>query len=108
MNLTNFTARFTGEFESPIDGPVEFKLSGNDAFRLYIDTAKVAEVWENEYGAEKLYTLNAKKGEKYPIKIEYMQRTGSADLNFTVGVRTPVDFQATASKVKDADGRTIM
>ena len=47
--------------------------------------------------------LNAKKGEKYPIKIEYMQRTGSADLNFTVGVRTPVDFQATASKVKDAD-----
>ena len=32
-----------------------------------------------------------------------MQRTGSADLNFTVGVRTPVDFQATASKVKDAD-----
>ena len=103
VNLTNFTARFTGEFESPIDGPVEFKLSGNDAFRLYIDTAKVAEVWENEYGAEKLYTLNAKKGEKYPIKIEYMQRTGSADLNFTVGVRTPVDFQATASKVKDAD-----
>ncbi len=78
VNLTNFTARFTGEFESPIDGPVEFKLSGNDAFRLYIDTAKVAEVWENEYGAEKLYTLNAKKGEKYPIKIEYMQRTGSA------------------------------
>ena len=103
VNLTNFTARFTGEFESPIDGPVEFKLSGNDAFRLYIDTAKVAEVLENEYGAEKLYTLNAKKGEKYPIKIEYMQRTGSADLNFTVGVRTPVDFQATASKVKDAD-----
>lgn len=44
VNLTNFTARFTGEFESPIDGPVEFKLSGNDAFRLYIDTAKVAEV----------------------------------------------------------------
>lgn len=66
--------------------------------RLYIDTAKVAEVWENEYGAEKLYTLNAKKGEKYPIKIEYMQRTGSADLNFTVGVRTPVDFQATAQQ----------
>ncbi len=50
----------------------------------------------------KTYMLNAKKGKKYPIKIEYMQRTGSADLNFTVGVRTPVDFKL-RPKVKDAD-----
>ncbi|EJX03193.1 glycoside hydrolase family 3 domain protein, partial [gut metagenome] len=103
VNLSNFTARFTGEFESPIDGPVEFKLSGNDAFRLFIDTAMVAEVWENEYGAERIYTLQARKGEKYPVRIEYMQRTGSADLNFTVGVRTPVDLAGTVSRVKDAD-----
>lgn len=103
VNLTNFTARFTGEFEAPVEGPIEFKISGNDAFRLFIDTAKVAEVWSNEYGAEKIYTLQAEKGKKYPIKIEYMQCLGSADLNFTVGVRTPVDYQATANKVKDAD-----
>ena len=103
VNLTNFTARFTGELESPIDGTIEFKLSGNDAFRLYVGTEKVAEVWENEYGAEKTYLLDTKKGEKYPLKIEYMQRLGSADLNFSVGVRTPVDCQATADKVKDAD-----
>ena len=103
VNLSNFTARFTGTFESPIDGPIEFKLSGNDAFRLFIDTAKVAEVWSNEYGAERIYTLQAEKGKKYPVKIEYMQLLGSADLNFTVGVRTPVDCQATADKVKDSD-----
>ena len=103
VNLTNFTARFTGEFESPLDGPIEITLSGNDAFRLYIGSEVVAEVWENEYGASRTYTLNAKKGEKYPVKIEYMQRIGSADLNFSIGVRTPVDTQATADKVKDAD-----
>ncbi len=103
VNLSNFTARFTGVFEASIDGPIEFKLSGNDAFRLFIDTAKVAEVWSNEYGAERIYTLQAEKGKKYPVKIEYMQLLGSADLNFTVGVRTPVDYQATANKVKDAD-----
>ncbi|MGM9798839.1 MAG: xylan 1,4-beta-xylosidase [Parabacteroides sp.] len=103
VNLTNFTARFTGEFEAPVAGPIEFKIAGNDAFRLFIDTAKVAEVWANEYGAEKIYTLQAEKGKKYPVTIEYMQRLGSADLNFTVGVRTPVDYQATANKVKDAD-----
>ena len=103
VNLSNFTARFTGGFDAPMDGPIEFKLSGNDAFRLFIDTAKVAEVWSNEYGAERIYTLQAEKGKKYPVKIEYMQLLGSADLNFTVGVRTPVDCQAIANKVKDAD-----
>lgn len=103
VGLTNFTARFTGEFEAPFTGDVEFKLSGNDAFRLFIQDEKVAEVWENEYGAERKYTLHAEQGKKYPVKIEYMQRTGSADLNFLVGVRTPVDCQATADKVKDAD-----
>lgn len=103
VNLTNFTARFTGEFEAPANGPVEFKLSGNDAFRLFIGEEKVAEVWENEYGAERKYILEAVQGNKYPVKIEYMQRTGSADLNFSVGVRTPVDSKATANKVKDAD-----
>lgn len=103
VGLTNFTARFTGEFEAPFTGDIEFKLSGNDAFRLFIQEEKVAEVWENEYGAERKYTLHAEQGKKYPVKIEYMQRTGSADLNFLVGVRTPVDCQATAAKVKDAD-----
>lgn len=103
VNLTNFTARFTGEFEAPANGEVEFKLSGNDAFRLFINNEKVAEVWENEYGAERKYMLTAEKGKKYPIKIEYMQRSGSADLNLLVGVRTPVDSKATAAKVKEAD-----
>ena len=103
VNLTHFTARFTGEFEAPLTGEIEFKLSGNDAFRLFIGDEKVAEVWENEYGAERKYTLQAEQGKKYPVKIEYMQRTGSADLNFLVGVRTPVDCRATADKVKDAD-----
>lgn len=32
-----------------------------------------------------------------------MQAKGSADLNFSIAVRTPVDYQATANEVKDAD-----
>ena len=45
----------------------------------------------------------AKKGEKYPLTIGYMQRKRSAQLNFLVGTRQPVDYKATAEKVKDAD-----
>lgn len=103
VNLTDFTARFTGEFTAPLSGDIELKISGNDGFRLFIDEEKIAEVWTNEYGAERTYTLRAEEGKKYPIKIEYIQKKGEASLNFLVGVKSPVNYQATASKVKDAD-----
>ena len=103
VNLTDFSARFTGEFTSPQSGDIEFTISGNDGFRLFIGEEKVAESWTNEYGSTQKYTLKAEEGKKYPIKIEYMQAKGSADLNFSIAVRTPVDYQATANEVKDAD-----
>lgn len=103
VNLTQFTARFNGTFEAPETGEVEFKISGNDAFRLFIGEEKVGEVWENEYGAERTYTLNAEAGKKYPVKVEYMQRLGSAELNLLIGKRTAVDYKGTADKVKQAD-----
>ncbi|HCC52503.1 MAG TPA: glycosyl hydrolase [Porphyromonadaceae bacterium] len=103
VNLTNFTARFTGIFESPISGDVVFNLSGNDGFRLFVGEEKVTELWTNEYGGKKSYTLKAEKGEKYRIKIEYLQKIGSADLNFDIGFYKPVDPAVTAAKVKEAD-----
>ncbi|MDR0430271.1 MAG: glycoside hydrolase family 3 C-terminal domain-containing protein [Tannerellaceae bacterium] len=103
VNLTNFSARFSGEFESPVSRDVEFNISGNDGYRLFIDNEKVAEMWESGYTSGRKYILKAEKGKTYSVKIEYMQRGGNADLNFEVGVRTPVDSKATASKVNDAD-----
>ena len=103
VNLTDFSARFTGTFKSPVSGDVEFSISGNDGFRLFIGDEKVAEVWGNEYGASKSYILKAEEGKEYPVKIEYMQKKGSADLNFSVAVRKDVNYAATADKVKDAD-----
>lgn len=103
VNLTNFSARFTGVFESPVDGPVEFEISGNDGYRLFIGEEKVAEMWESEYTNERTYTLQAEKGKQYPLMVEYMQRGGTADLNLDLGQRTPVDYTGTADKVKDAD-----
>lgn len=103
VNLTDFTARFTGEFKAPQSGSIEFKISGNDGFRLYLGEELVAEVWENEWGAERTYTLQAEKDKRYPVKIDYIQRKSDANLNFFVGVKTPVDYSETASKAKEAD-----
>ncbi len=103
VNLTNFTSRYTGVFESPVTGEVEFVLSGNDGIRLLVDKDTLFNVWGNEYGAGKVCKLRTEKGKKYPLTIEYMQKGGDAVLNFTVGVREPVNFAGTASRVKDAD-----
>ncbi len=103
VNLTNFTSRYTGVFESPVAGEVEFNLSGNDGIRLLLEGDTLVNVWGNEYGAGKTHKFQAEKGKKYAVTIEYMQKLGDASLNFTVGVRTPVNFAETASKVKDAD-----
>lgn len=103
VNLTDFTARFTGEFKAPLTGEIEFKISGNDGFRLFLGDELVAEVWTNEYGGERKYALQTEKDKTYPIRIEYIQKLGEASLNFFVGVKSPVNYQATAAKVKDAD-----
>lgn len=103
VNLSDFTARFTGIFEAPLTGDIDFELSGNDGIRLYINDQIVSEMWESEYTAFRKYTLKAEKGKKYSVKIEYLQRSGNADLNLSIGSRTPVDYAGTASKVKDAD-----
>ncbi|MDD3061617.1 MAG: glycoside hydrolase family 3 C-terminal domain-containing protein [Massilibacteroides sp.] len=103
VNLTNFSARFTGVFESPITGNVDFQLTGNDAFRLLINGEKVTEMWESEYTNGRKYTLKAEQGKKYPIAIEYMQRLGNAEINVDFGVRETVNHQQTADRVKEAD-----
>lgn len=103
VNLLNFSARFTGEFASPVTGDIEFQLSGNDAYRLLINGENVLEMWESEYTSGRKYTLKAEQGKTYSIVIEYMQRLGSADLNFDFGSREAVNFKQTADRVKDAD-----
>ena len=103
VNLSDFSVRYTGEFESPVDGPIELTLSADNAFRLYVGTEKVIELWDNDQRNTRMYILNAKKGEKYPLLIEYMQHVKRADFDFSMGVRNVIDVQSVANKVKDAD-----
>ncbi|MDR0394828.1 MAG: glycoside hydrolase family 3 C-terminal domain-containing protein, partial [Tannerella sp.] len=103
VNLTNFTARFTGVFESPISGDVTFSLSGDDGYRLLVGNDTVIASWTNRSGREKTFTLKMEKGQKYPLKIEYVQYTGNANIDLGISFYKPVDPAETAAKVKDAD-----
>lgn len=103
VNLSDFTAHFEGTFTAPLTADIDIKISGNDGFRLFINGENIAEVWSSQYGGEKNYTLQAEKGKTYPIRIEYIQKTGEANLNFFIGVKTPVDYKKTAAIAQEAD-----
>lgn len=101
--VLDFSARFEGTFEPDKTGPVAFCVSGDDGFRLTIDGKPVIDFWEEGRKSEKRYVLDAVKGKKYDIVLEYFQAHGGAELKFDLGQSTVVDYADVASKVKDCD-----
>jgi beta-glucosidase len=102
VNPTEFSSRFTGIFESPTSGQVEFKIAYDDGYRFYIDGKLISESWaEGNRTAD--YSFNAEKGKKYNVKLEHKQHKGNSKIELSVNLRTQIDLQATADKVKDVD-----
>jgi beta-glucosidase len=104
VNLTDFTARFTGEFESPISGKITVSLSADDGVRLFAGAEKVIDKWSYDGSSNRReYTFDAVKGTKYPFKIEYLQSKGGAFLEISAGYVSATEPASIAAKVKDAD-----
>ena len=103
VNLTNFSSKYKGVFSPEKDGEVVLQITGDDAYRVYINNEKVIEYWGKKKAASSDYKLMAKVGEKYEITIEYMQSTNEALLKFDLGYEKPFDPTKAIEKVKDAD-----
>ncbi len=99
----DFSARYTSTFQPETDGVLTFEVEGDDGYKLYVNDKEVITAWvRNRWGA-RTYPIQAQKGEKYTIKLEYWQGEGSAKVRLSVGTFYKSDFQAIASKLKDAD-----
>lgn len=103
VNLTNFSSKYKGVFSPGKNGEVVLQITGDDAYRVYINNQKVIEYWGKKKAQSDEYKLMAKKGEKYEITIEYMQSVKEAVLKFDLGYEKPFDPIKTIEKVKDAD-----
>lgn len=101
--VLNFSARFVAQFVPDKSGPVSFCVEGDDGFRLLIDGKPVIDLWHEGRKSEVSYELNAVKGRKYDVVLEYYQAGGTAELKFDIGQRTVVDYESVASGVSDAD-----
>lgn len=98
----DFSARFIGELEAPETGEVEIRISGNNTFRLFVGNEKVIDTWKRGRG-EQVYRFNVKEGERYPVKIEYLQRKRGTNFCMQIGMRHLVDYAKVTEKVKEAD-----
>ena len=93
------SARWTTVFTPKKSGEVCFELKADDSAELYINGEKQKSVGHiNSY-----YLLNAEKGKKYELFIDYRQHADNAEIKFDMGFLKKTDFKDVAASVKDAD-----
>ena len=104
VNITNFSARYESVFTPEKTEDINFQFSAQGIIRLYIDGKEVASGKYLQNHAT-LYTLKAEKGKSYDVKFEFVfySNDRAAQLEFDMGRDIPVNLQASADKVKDAD-----
>lgn len=75
----NFSIRWTGFVEAPLDGEYIFSTISDDGVRLWISENLVIDRWVDQGPIEwSSGVLSLIGGEKYPIRLEYYERGGGA------------------------------
>ncbi len=102
VNLTNFAAVYESTFTAQKDGDVAFYFQSQGNTTLFVDGQRVAFVRGSDQ-SKKAYTLKAKAGKRYDIRINFSSTRGDATLNFDLGYEVPISVETSVAKVKDAD-----
>ncbi|MBO5932931.1 MAG: glycoside hydrolase family 3 C-terminal domain-containing protein, partial [Bacteroidaceae bacterium] len=102
VNLTNFAAVYESTFTAQKDGDVAFYFQSQGNTTLFVDGQRVAFVRGSDQ-SKKAYTLKAKAGKRYDIRINFASTRGDATLNFDLGYEVPISVETSVAKVKDAD-----
>ena len=113
VNLTGFSARYTGSFTADYTGDMVYSVRGNGKYRFTVNGKTVAEQAEvpagrfGGFGGFRGFaptTFPVVAGKTYDINIELEQpEARSASFSFDLYSRRPADLKAVAARVKDAD-----
>jgi beta-glucosidase len=99
----NFSARYTTNYTAAKDGEITFEVEGDDGYKFIVDGREIINAWvRNRWGA-RTYRLKTEKGKSYKIVMEYQQLEGKASVRVRAGNFERTDFNAVASRLKDAD-----
>ena len=80
LPVFHISARWTGELVAPVGGEYTLGVRGDDGFRLYVSGSKVIDDWSVHPPDTRNYTVTLKAGQAIPIRLEYFQAEGGAEV----------------------------
>lgn len=78
VDADNFSVRWTGELMPLYTGEHTFYLTCDDGARLWVNNELIIDKWTNNAGETFTGNLHLNAGKKYPVKLEYYDRRGTA------------------------------
>lgn len=78
---TNFSIRWTGVIRPENSGVYTFVAKGDDGFRLWVDDKLIINDWKDQGTTQVTATTTLEAGKEYAIKLEYYDRSGSAEIH---------------------------
>lgn len=116
VNMTGFSARYTGSFTADYTGDMVYNVRGSSRYTFKLNGKTIVESQGQGgrggfggfggfgRGAAPATTFKVEKGKTYDISIELSQpEARSASFSFDIYSRGPVDFDKVVDKVSKAD-----
>ena len=103
VELTNFTARYTGTFTAEKTEELMMSYGNDDGLRIIVNGDTVYNRWRADrlnYGTRK---LKVKAGQTYTVQVEYMQLDAGASLNFDIMRNRETTVAEIVERAKDAE-----
>lgn len=78
MGADTFSVRWTGQVEAPSTGTFTFYTVSDDGVRLWVNGVQLVNRWTNHAAIEDRGTITLTAGQRYAIRMEYYENTGTA------------------------------
>ena len=99
----NFSARYQATFTPANTEELALQITGDDAYRLFVDGKLVLDAWAGRGVSTSQYVLHVTAGKPLDLKLEYLQTDRRTILKFTGARVVPMNAANILAKVQDAD-----
>jgi len=103
---TNYSLRYSGFFSSPVTGKIWLYTLSDDGVKLYLNNELLINNWTNHGTTTDSVLVNLKAGEQVPMKLEFFQAGGGAELQLKWKVPGRNMENIPISAFKAMDGKT--
>lgn len=103
VNLTDFSARYSGVFRPERSGTIVMAAEGDDGYRVRVNGKEVINYWGEHASEKRTCTFDVKAGEEYVIELDYMQAQGEANLGFDFGEYLDFEPEQVIGMLGDAE-----